>query len=66
MMALFEQCQVTNKVAGVLKKIAKDKQPKEKKTAQLPVVRSRESSYPQYFSHKYRDYHQSDQPNCND
>jgi hypothetical protein len=25
MIAFFEQCQVTNKVAGVLKKIAKDK-----------------------------------------
>jgi hypothetical protein len=30
----FEQCQATNKAAGILKKIAKDKkQPKEKKTA---------------------------------
>ncbi len=32
MIALFEQCQATDKVAGVLEKIAKDKkQPKEKK-----------------------------------
>jgi hypothetical protein len=45
MIAFFEQCQTTNKAAGVLEKIAKDKQPKERKTAQLPVARSRESSY---------------------
>jgi hypothetical protein len=33
LIALFEQCQVTGKVAGFLKKIAKDKkQLKEKKT----------------------------------
>jgi hypothetical protein len=32
MIAFFEQCQATNKVAGVLDKIGKDeKQPKEKK-----------------------------------
>jgi hypothetical protein len=32
MIAFFEQCQATNKAAGVLDKIAKDKkQPKEKK-----------------------------------
>ncbi len=37
MIAFFEQCQATNKAAGVLKKIAKDKQPKERKTTQLPV-----------------------------
>ncbi len=42
LIAFFEQSQ-TNKAAGVLKKIAKDKkQPKEKKTAQLPVACSRE------------------------
>ncbi len=36
MITLFEQCQATNKAAGVLKKIAKDKkQPKEKKMAQF-------------------------------
>jgi hypothetical protein len=40
MIAFFEQCQTTNKVAGVLKKIAKDKkQPKEKSTLMfLPHV----------------------------
>jgi hypothetical protein len=32
MIASFEQCQATNKVAGILEKIAKDKkQPKERK-----------------------------------
>ncbi len=30
MIAFFEQCQATNKVAGILEKIAKDKQPKGK------------------------------------
>ncbi len=44
MIAFFEQCQATCKVAGVLDKIARDKQPKERKTAQLPVARSRELS----------------------
>jgi hypothetical protein len=44
--AFFEQCQATNKAAGILEKIAKDKkQPKEKKTAHLPTACSRESSY---------------------
>jgi hypothetical protein len=57
MIAFFEQCQATNKVAGVLEKIAKDKQPKERKTAQLPVACSRESSYRQHCSHNYRNYH---------
>jgi hypothetical protein len=28
MIAFFEQCQATNKAAGILDKIAKDKQPK--------------------------------------
>jgi hypothetical protein len=66
MTAFFEQCQATHKAAGILDKIAKDKkQPKEKKTAHLPVARSRESSYHQHRSHNYRDYHQSDQCNCN-
>jgi hypothetical protein len=32
MIVFFEQCQATDKVAGVLEKIAKDKQPKERKT----------------------------------
>jgi hypothetical protein len=67
MIAFFEQCQATNQVAGVLEKIAKDKkQPKEKKTAQLPAVRSRESSYWQHCCHKYCDYHQSNQRDCDD
>jgi hypothetical protein len=60
MIAFFEQCQATNKAAGVLKKIAKDKQPKERKMAQLPVASSCESSYRQHCSHKYCDYHQRD------
>jgi hypothetical protein len=48
MIAFFEQCQATNKAAGILDKIAKDKkQPKEKKTAHLPTARSCESSYRQ-------------------
>jgi hypothetical protein len=66
MIAFFEQCQATNKVAGVLEKIAKDKQPKERKMAQLPVARSRESSYRQHCSHKYPDYHQSNQHDHDD
>jgi hypothetical protein len=66
MIAFFERCQATNKAAGVLEKIAKDKQPKERKTAQLPVAHSRESSYCQHPSRKCCDYHQSDQRDCND
>jgi hypothetical protein len=67
LVAFFEQCQATNKVAGILKKIAKDKkQPKEKKAAHLPATGSRESSYQQHCCHKYCDYHQSDRCNCND
>ncbi len=66
MIAFFKQCQATDKMAGILEKIAKDKQPKERKTAQLPVARSRESSYHQHCSHKYRDYHQSDRCNRDD
>jgi hypothetical protein len=43
LIAFFEQCQATNKVAGVLEKIAKDRNhPKEKKTAHLPAARSSE------------------------
>jgi hypothetical protein len=58
MIAFFEQFQVTNNVAGVLDKIAKDKkQPKEKKTVHLPTARSRESSYHQHHSRNYRNYH---------
>jgi hypothetical protein len=38
LIAFFEQCQATNKAAGVLKKIAKDKkQSKEKKQLILPL-----------------------------
>jgi hypothetical protein len=59
MIAFFQQCQATNKVAGILEKIIKDKQPKEKKTAQLPVACSCESSYHQHCSRKYCDYYQS-------
>jgi hypothetical protein len=67
MIAFFEQCQATNKAAGILQKIAKDKkQPKEKKVAHLPAARSCESSYPQQQSHKYRNYHQSNWRNCDD
>jgi hypothetical protein len=61
MSVFFEQCQATNKVAGVLKKIAKDKkQPKEKNTAHVPTAHSHELSYKQHRCHKYRNYHQSD------
>jgi hypothetical protein len=66
MITFFKQCQATNKAAGVLNKIAKDKQPKERKTARLPVARSRESSYRQHCSRKYRDYHRSNQHKLND
>jgi hypothetical protein len=66
MIAFFEQCQATNKAAGVLEKIAKDKQPKERKTAQLPVASSRESSYRQHCSRKYCNYHRSNQCNRDD
>jgi hypothetical protein len=45
LIAFFEQCQATNKAAGILKKIAKDKkQPKKKKTAHLHAVHCRESA----------------------
>jgi hypothetical protein len=58
MIAFFKQCQATNKAAGVLDKIAKDKkQTKEKKTAHLPVARSHESSYHQHCSRNYHNYH---------
>ncbi len=41
MIAFFEQCQATDKAAGILDKIAKDKkQPKEKKTASRSPSRS--------------------------
>jgi hypothetical protein len=61
MIAFFEQCQATDKAAGVLEKIAKDKkQPKERKTAHTPAAHSHESSTHQHRSHKY---HQSDRRN---
>jgi hypothetical protein len=66
MIAFFEQCQVTNKAADIFEKIAKDKQQKERKTAQLPVACSSESSHRQHPSCKYCDYHQSDQHSCNE
>jgi hypothetical protein len=67
MIAFFKQCQATDKAAGVLDKIAKDKkQPKEKKMAHLPTARSHESSYHQHCSPNYHDYHQSNQHDCND
>ncbi len=45
MIAFFEQCQAADKAAGILEKITKDKQTKERKTAQPPVARSRKLSY---------------------
>jgi hypothetical protein len=67
LIAFFEQCQVANKAAGILEKIAKDKkQPKEKKTDHLPIALSRESSYQQYCCRKYCNYHRSYQCDCND
>jgi hypothetical protein len=58
MIAFFKQCQATNKAAGVLDKIAKDKkQPKEKKMAHLLTARSRDSSYRQQCSCNYRNHH---------
>jgi hypothetical protein len=66
MIAFFEQCQATNKVAGIFGKIAKDKkQPKGKKTAHFPAAQSCESSYRQHSSCNYRNYHQSNQRDCN-
>jgi hypothetical protein len=66
LITFFEQCQATDKAAGVLKKIVKDKkQPKEKKTAHLPAACSCESSYWQDCCHKYGDYHLSNQRDCN-
>jgi hypothetical protein len=45
MIAFFEQCQATDKAAGILKKIARDKkQPKEKSMAHVPTARSHESA----------------------
>ncbi len=53
MIASFEQFQATDKAAGILKKIAKDKkQPKEKHMAHVLTARSRESSYKQHSCNK--------------
>jgi hypothetical protein len=57
MIAFFELSQATDKAAGILEKITKDKQLKERKTAQLPIACSSESSYHQHCSCKYRNYH---------
>ncbi len=60
MIAFFEQCQATNKAAGVLEKIARDKkQLKEKSTAHVLTACSRGLSYKQHHCHKYWDYHQA-------
>jgi hypothetical protein len=65
LIAFFEQCQVTDKAAGVLEKITKDKkQPREKKMAHLPAVRSHKSSYQQHCCHKYCIYLQRNQHDC--
>jgi hypothetical protein len=66
MIAFFEQCQATDKAAGVLENISKDKQSKERKMAQLSVAHSHESSYHHYCNHKYCYYHQSNQRDRND
>jgi hypothetical protein len=67
MIAFFEQFQATDKAAGILDKIAKDKkQLKEKKTAHLLAARSRESSYRHHCSCNYRDHHRSDPRDRND
>ncbi len=66
LIVFFEQCQATDKAAGVLEKIAKDKkQPNKKKTAHLPAAHSRELSYQQHYCHKYCNYNQSNWRNCN-
>jgi hypothetical protein len=66
LVAFFEQCQTADKVASILEKIAKDKkQPKEKKTAHLSVMHSRDSCYWQHCWNKCN-YHQRDQRDCND
>ncbi len=67
LIAFIEQCQVASKAASIFEKIAKDKkQPKEKKTAHLPIAHSRELSYQQHCCHKYCNYHQSNQWDCDD
>ncbi len=67
MISFFEQCQATNKAAGILKKIAKDKkQPKEKKMAHVPTTHRRELTYRQHCSRNYCNYHQSNRCNRDD
>jgi hypothetical protein len=59
LITFFKQCQADNEAASILEKIAKDKnQPKEKKTAYLPVTHSHELSYWQHHCKKH-DYNQS-------
>jgi hypothetical protein len=66
LIAFFKQCQAANKAAEILEKIAKEKKhPKEKKTADLPIRRSRDLSYRQHCC-KNHDCHQSGQSDCND
>jgi hypothetical protein len=57
LITFFEQCQTADKAAGVLDKIKEKKQPKEKKTAHLPIAHSCNSSYRQHCC-KNCDYHQ--------
>jgi hypothetical protein len=57
--SLFEQCQTVDKAAGILDKIKEKKQLKEKKTADLSVSHSCDSSYRQHCC-KNCGYHQSD------
>jgi hypothetical protein len=63
--AFFEQCQATDKAAGILEKIAKGKQPKERIMAQPPVAHSCELSDHQHCSCEYCNYHQSNRRNRN-
>jgi hypothetical protein len=65
LIAFFEQCQVANKAAGILKKIKEKKQPKEMMMAHLPIAKSHDSSYRQHCRNKCN-YHQSNQRDCND
>jgi hypothetical protein len=59
LIAFFEQCQTAAKAAGILDKIKEKKQPKQKKTAHLPVTCSCDLSYWQPCC-KNHDYYQSD------
>jgi hypothetical protein len=62
--AFFKQCQTADKAASILDKLKEKKQPKEKKTAHLPVAHSHDSNYQQHCC-KNCNYHQSNQRNCN-